>query len=143
MIEQELIRFIKDKSAEIGKRLKVPVIITTEIDPNYNKCSAYYFNRKIRIGLKCLYQFQDKNCHKETVPSDNFFNRVYFIIAHETAHFLQRYKFPKWHITYLAKWRSNLPIKDYADQKLEKNASKIASILLKEYKKEEENDKQI
>ncbi|GAG94601.1 unnamed protein product [marine sediment metagenome] len=137
MIEQELINFIKEKSKKIGKRLNLPPIVT-EINLTYDNCSALGDNR-IVIGLNYIKQYEDKNFHTETTPSDTFLNRVYFIIAHENAHLLQYYKFPKWFEKYKKKYSPYLHIKDYAEQKIEKNASKIASILLKE----EENDRKI
>jgi len=64
-----------------------------------------------------------------------FFDRLYFVTAHETAHYLQKYKYPKWHKKYLKKDKENsINTSIHAKQKIERNASKIAGILLKEYK---------
>jgi len=138
MLEQKLIKFIKEKSKKIGRRLNLSPI-RIEILLDYDNCGACYSTDTIMIGLKHINRFKDKNFHIETVPPDNFLNRIYFIIAHENAHFLQYYKFPKWQEKYRKEYRSFLPIKFYAEQKIEKNASKIANILLKEYKKENKN----
>lgn len=134
--DKQLIVFIKKQTEIITKKLNLSPI-KIEINEIYDNCGCYYEGNKILFGLPHIKQFKNKQFHLETVPSDTFYNRVYFIIAHEVAHLLQYTKFPKWHLIYKKRWRDDIDIENYSKQKIEKNASKIANILLKEYKKGE------
>ena len=131
--DKQLINFIKEKSKDIAKKLKLksPEI---EIDKYYNNCSSIDGKNKILFGLMWIKQMKRKDFQIEVVPSDSFLNRIYFIIAHEIGHILQFTRHRKWFKKYKRILSTNLGNYEYANQKLEKNASKIANILLKEYK---------
>ena len=95
------------------------------------------YTKTINISLEELKK-ECKKWDKNLCPLKitNYLNKVYFVIAHEVAHLLQHTKFPEWFQKYEEQkhntgWKTN---KDYAQIKLEKNATKIAYILYKEYK---------
>jgi len=130
-----LINFIEERTKDIaGKlKLKLPKI---EIDKCYNNCSCFEEESKILFGLIFIKELKFENLHIESVPPDIFLNRVYFVIAHEVGHILQFTKHRKWFDKYKESYKLGIGIEDYVEQKIEKNASKIANILLKEYKKD-------
>lgn len=135
---RQLKKIIKQWAYEIMSRLKLPTI-KIEFDLWYANCS-YTAQNSLLFGLWFLKTLEDKDRHKEAVPSMEFFDRVYFVVAHEIAHYLQKYKCPKWHEKYLKedkKISTNTSI--HVKQKIERNASKIAGILLKEYKLSQNN----
>jgi len=117
----------------IMKRLELP-LIKIEFDLNFPNCGYSRWNTLL-FGLEFLKRFKDKNSYTEVVPAMEFFDRVYFIVAHEIVHYLQEYKYPIWYEKYRIEWRTNtIDINSHIRQKIERNASKIAGILLKEHK---------
>jgi len=131
---EQLKNVIRQWSWEIMKRLELPLI---EIEFNflYPNCTYKQNENFLLYGLKFLKEFKDINRYAEAVPPMKFFDRLYFIVAHETAHYLQKYRYPRWFGKYFEEWRTNVvDINSHVRQKLERNASRIASILLKEYK---------
>jgi len=117
----------------IMKRLGLP-LIKIEFDLIYNNCSYTRWN-SLLFGLRFLQEIKNNNKYTEAVPPMEFFDRLYFIVAHEIAHYLQKYRHFKWFEKYDKEWRENaIDANSHVRQKLERNASKIAGILLKEYK---------
>jgi len=131
---EQLKNVIQQWGWRIMKRLELP-LIKIEFDLKYDDCS--YTHDSLLFGLDFLKEFKNNNMYKEIVPPMEFFDRLYFIVAHEIAHYLQEYRHLKWYKKYKSSgWRvvDTMGISSHARRKLERNASKIAGILLKEYK---------
>jgi len=132
-------KFIKLSVKKLTKRLELPSI-KVGVNRIYDNCSYDWNCNELVFGSNWLLKLKDnkdKNINV-IIPPDKFFNRVYFVMAHEIAHYLQYTKFSKWFEKY-TKQKHNIEYRtneEYADIKLEKNASRIAKILLVEYKKE-------
>lgn len=66
----------------------------------------------------------------------------FFILAHEIAHYFQHIKYPDWQYKYYIRYLKfdktlgEKDFKNYSNTKLERNANRIASILLKKARKD-------
>ena len=132
--------YIKEESKKLFKQLKLPELPIGFIT-DYNNCSfTIHKDNKLSLlfGLKCLYDLKINGVLDSIVPKDTHFNRIYYTLCHEIAHYLQCYKHKSWFNKYSLQYgqmkKFVLSDRGYANIKLEKNANKIAKILLKRYK---------
>ena len=138
MSDGEIKKYIKNSIKVITKRLnlKIPHIEFSEFwGIGY---SAYFELINIYLeDLKEECKYWDNNLCPLKI--NNFQDQVYFVIAHEVGHHFQYTKFPEWFRKYREKKRNTLwkTREEYSKIKLEKNATKIACILFKEYKRKE------
>lgn len=133
--------YVKKHSKLIFKYLKLkPIPLKFEI--GYDSCC--FNSEEISLTFGCEYLIDD------TTRWDTVFNylnrefkirndKLFFIVCHEIAHYLQFSKYPKWQDVnaqiYLYERRKGLSHKQYRNLKLEKNADRIALILCKEFNK--------
>lgn len=134
MSENELLEnVIRQWGWKIMKRLGLP-LIKIEFSLTHPNC-AFTRENSLLFGLEFLKRFRDKNTYPKVVPPTEFFDRIYLIVAHETAHYLQEHRHFKWYEKYNRERIENeIDTDSHIKQKLERNASKIAGILLKEHK---------
>lgn len=138
MSDGELREYIRNSVKVITKKLNINI---PEINFNYsNEPVCYKHSYKLIYipipHLKKLLISLDTNLHP--LELINPLDKTYFIIAHEIAHYFQHSKFPQWFEKYKKIYfdTNYKTAKEYAQIKLEKNATKIACILFKERKNE-------
>lgn len=139
---KELIAFIRTCLKFALHELKVNERIKVHFKTYHNECS---------FGLSSGFTFGISNLIRSVsidsllsnefcmIPQGKEHERLYYTVAHEVAHAFQYYNHRKWfeqfkveYFHYQKKAKTN---KEYMKAKLERNANKIAGILLKRYKK--------
>lgn len=131
----KIIKYINEYSKKLFKKLQLPAIPIL-FDKEYDNChfgrTKKYPNFHLMFGLKFLDTLKNNKLHT-AVYGNKHLERVYFVIAHEMAHYLQYHKHKKWHDIFEKGYSVLTSIALYRKQKLESNANKIAEILLKKY----------
>ena len=130
-------KIIKEWVNNLTNRLRLkPIKIDFDKEDNH---ASYDFALKTFIfGGRMLKNLEDTDLWANTFPSSaiTFYDKLYCIVAHECAHYLQYSKFPQWHWKYTNKncHLSFRGVEAHHKRKIERNAQKIAHILFREYK---------
>lgn len=129
-----ILRSAKKIFKELGLK-PIPII--------YDNCtSCYHSPRENYIGIGIIFLEQNWDAVFDYVNGkfENRKGKLFFVVAHEIAHYLQHSKYPKWkynalnNVSYLEFSKSNkISLKDYRLLGLEKNADRIALILSKKF----------
>ena len=138
--------YVKQKTNIVMNDLNLP-LIKVSFDKKYNNChfrsgrnekGTVIKSSELKFGLPFLLYLLYPECNK-AVPNDRFIFRIYHVICHEIAHYLQYHKHNRWFKTFVKGYNGYTASCLYGTQKLESNANKIAGILLRRYKKELKN----